>query len=258
MPGRVQLSTVLEARNLVAGYRGTPVVRDLSLSVGSGEVVALLGPNGAGKTTSLMTLAGALPAISGLVLLNGQRTDDPPSRRARQGMACVTETRSVFMQMSTIDNLKVSRCDVARALDLFPELRPRLRVKVGLLSGGEQQMLALARVLTRGPKVLMADELSLGLAPMIVARLLRAVRDAADQGVGVLLVEQHVSKALEVADRAYVMSGGRLQISGTAEEVKGRMKEIEASYMSGLFDGAARPAANRPERDFPARGAGDE
>jgi branched-chain amino acid transport system ATP-binding protein len=249
------LSFVLEARNLVAGYRGAAVVRDLSLHVAGGEVVALLGPNGAGKTTSLMTMAGALPAISGQVLLDGQQTSDSPSRRARAGMACVTEARSVFMQMSTIDNLKVSRCDVAQALDLFPELRPRLRVKVGLLSGGEQQMLALARVLTRAPKVLMADELSLGLAPLIVTRLLRAVRDAADQGVGVLLVEQHVSKALEVADRAYVMSGGRLQLNGTADEVRSRMKEIEASYMSGLLDGAA---AGQPEADLRADGIADD
>jgi branched-chain amino acid transport system ATP-binding protein len=118
-------------------------------------------------------------------------------------------------------------------LELFPELKTRLKVRVGLLSGGEQQMLALSRALARSPKLLLADELSLGLAPLIVARLLHAVRRAADAGMAVLLVEQHISKALEVADRVYVMSGGQIQISGTAREVRSRLKEIESSYLSG-------------------------
>jgi branched-chain amino acid transport system ATP-binding protein len=136
------------------------------------------------------------------------------------------------MQMTTRDNLLVGGGDAKYALELFPELKERLRVKAGNLSGGEQQMLSLARALARRPKVLLADELSLGLAPLVVNRLLSAVRAAAESGVGVLLVEQHVRKALEIADRVYVMRRGRIESSGTASEVQARLGEIEASYLS--------------------------
>jgi ABC-type branched-subunit amino acid transport system ATPase component len=227
------VESVLEAESLYAGYQGRAVVRDLSLSVRPGEVVALLGVNGAGKSTTMMTLAGVLPPVSGRVHLHGRPRKDPLHRRAREGLSYVSEERCVFAQMSTIDNLRVARCDVDHALSLFPELKQRLRLKVGLMSGGEQQMLALARTLSRYPKVLLADELSLGLAPLVVTRLLQAVRQAADGGVGVLLVEQHVSKALEVADRVYVMAGGQITLSGTTAEVRTRLQDIEASYFGG-------------------------
>ena len=227
------MSDLLEARALTCGYDSVPVVRDVDLRVEPGEVVALLGPNGAGKTTTLLTLSGALPALGGEVWWQGRPTKAPLHRRARGGLAFVTEERSVFMGLSTRDNLRAGRVPVNEALELFPELRPRLRIPAGLLSGGEQQMLTLARALARRPALLLADELSLGLAPLVVQRLLRAVRQAADRGLGVLLVEQHVSQALEIADRAYVMRRGRLEMSGTAAELEQRVAEIEASYLAG-------------------------
>jgi branched-chain amino acid transport system ATP-binding protein len=136
--------------------------------------------------------------------------------------------------LSTRDNLRVGNVNLDDALALFPELERRLDVRGGLLSGGEQQMLSLARALARKPRVLLADELSMGLAPLIVERLLQAVRDAADQqGTAVLLVEQHVRKALRFADRAYVMRRGRLELSGTAAEMRDRIGEIEEHYLAG-------------------------
>ncbi len=145
----------------------------------------------------------------------------------------MTEEKSVFMGLSTRDNLRVAKVDVDEALELFPELSKRLSVRGGLLSGGEQQMLTLARALARKPRVLLADEMSMGLAPMIVKRLLDAVRAAADQqNTAVLLVEQHVRKALKYADRAYVMRRGRIELSGTAAELSARIAEIEDQYLS--------------------------
>ena len=149
-------------------------------------------------------------------------------------MTFVTEEKSVFMGMSTRDNLRVAGVDVDDALELFPELGKRIDVRGGLLSGGEQQMLTLARALSRKPRVLLADELSMGLAPIIVQRLLDAVRSAADtKGTAVLLVEQHVRKALKYADRAYVMRRGRLVMEGSARDLASRIDEIESSYLSG-------------------------
>jgi len=227
------MTALLEARGLSAGYSSLAVVRELDLEVHPGEVVALLGSNGAGKTTTLMTLSGVLPALGGEVYWQGAKTKAPLHRRARQGLAFVTEERSVFTKMSTRDNLRCGGGDVPAALALFPELEPRLKLRAGLLSGGEQQMLTMARALSRSPKLLLADELSLGLAPLAVARLLRADREAADRGIGVLLVEQHVSKVLEVADRVYVMRRGHIELSGTSAEVRSRLAEIEQSYLSG-------------------------
>ena len=152
------------------------VVRGLDLRVEPGEVVALIGPNGAGKTTTLLTLSGELPPIAGEVRFNGEVTKAPLFKRARRGLGFVTEERSVFMRLSTADNLRLARVPRRDATALFPELEPLMGRRTGLLSGGEQQMLALARALARKPTMLLADELSLGLAPLVVQRLLRAVR----------------------------------------------------------------------------------
>src|SRR5690349_3966329 len=178
---------LIETRGLDAGYGEVSVVRNLDLRVRGGEVVALLGANGAGKTTSLLTISGDLPAMGGEVRWLGEATTAPLHVRARQGLGLVTEERSIFPGLTVRDTLRVSRCDTDRAFDMFPELKTRLRVKAGNLSGGEQQMLSLARILACDPKALLADELSFGLAPLVVDRLLAAVRAAADDGVAVLL-----------------------------------------------------------------------
>ena len=234
------MAVLVEADGLNAGYGSVVVVRDLDLQVNAGEVVALLGPNGAGKSTTLLTLSGDLPPLGGTVRWNGTATKAPLHARARRGLGLVTEERSVFMRLTTRENLRVGCPDIEPALDMFPELRTRLNVRAGLLSGGEQQMLTLARALARDPSLLLADELSLGLAPLVVKRLLGAVRAAADRGVGVLLVEQHVSKVLEIADRVCVLRRGRVQIAGTAADLRGRLTDIEASYLADRADSADR------------------
>ena len=226
------MTALIEARQISAGYGGVEIIRDLSLEVHAGEVVALLGANGAGKTTTLLTLAGELAPLGGEVLMDGERTTAPLYRRARKGMAFVTEERSIFPKLTTRQNLAVARADVDQATALFPELVPLMSRRSGLLSGGEAQMLTLSRALARAPSLLLADELSLGLAPKTVGRLLRAVREAADRGIGALLVEQHVHRVLEVADRVYLLQQGRVRFAGTAADARGSIDEIQATYLT--------------------------
>lgn len=209
---------LLEARRLRAGYGSMAVVHGIDLQVRAGEVVVLLGPNGAGKTTTLATVTRRLPLLSGEVRWEGRPARMPQHRLARSGLSFVAE-RSVFTSLTTADNLRLGPGRPERALELFPELEPLLPRPAGLLSGGEQQILGLARALANDPKLLVVDELSLGLAPRVVGRLLRALRAAADRGIGVLLVEQYASRALEVADRAYVMRRGRIEVEGTAGDL---------------------------------------
>jgi branched-chain amino acid transport system ATP-binding protein len=224
----------LAARELDAGYGGIAAVRGLQLDVAPGEIVALLGANGAGKTTTLMTLAGAIPALGGKVLLAGKPARGPLYRRARAGVVLVPEERSVFMGLTVRDNMRVGRGTAQRVLEIFPELREHVHRKAGLLSGGQQQMLTLGRALAAEPRVLLADELSLGLAPLLVNRLLDAVREAArDCGVAVLLVEQHIRSALDVADRVYVLRRGTVVLEGRADELRSRTEEIEQAYLHG-------------------------
>jgi len=225
------MTAILTTTGLSAGYNGQPVVHDLSLDLARGDVLVLLGPNGAGKTTTLLTLAGDITPLSGELYLDGARVTGPLHQRARRGLGFVTEERSVFMELTVQENLRVGRCDTERALALFPELEPLMKRRAGLLSGGEQQMLTLGRALARDPRVLLIDELSLGLAPLVVDRLLTAVREAADQGVGVILVEQHVEQAMAVADHVVVLERGHVRLYGPAAEVAERVHEIEASYL---------------------------
>ena len=235
--------SLLECRGLAAGYGDIAVVRELDLHVDAGEVVALIGPNGAGKTTTLLTLAGELPPIAGEVRFRDVGLKAPLFRRARRGMGFVTEERSVFMKLTAAENLRVAGVAPAEAIDVFPELGPLMGRTAGLMSGGEQQMLTLARAVARKPVLLLIDELSLGLAPLVVRRLLETVRRVAtEKSTGVLLVEQHVRQALGIADRVYVMQRGRIVMSGAVDEVRGRIDEIEATYLSdeaALADGAA-------------------
>jgi branched-chain amino acid transport system ATP-binding protein len=225
------MSAVIEADGLRAGYGNVEIVRDIDLRVDEGEVVALLGPNGAGKTTTISTLSGELRALGGEVRFLGAATEAPLHVRARKGLGVVSQERAVLMDLTVRENLRVSRCAIDRATALFPELEAHLERRVGLLSGGQQQMLALARCLARQCRLLLVDELSLGLAPLVVDRLLRAVRAAADEGTAVLLVEQHIHKALSVADRVLVMARGTIALEGDARDLGDRLDDIQDAYL---------------------------
>jgi branched-chain amino acid transport system ATP-binding protein len=224
---------MLDVHELTVGYDDVPVVHGVDLRVGAGEVVALLGPNGAGKTTTLLALGGVLPS-SGEVRFEDRPLTGPLHRRARRGVGLITEERAVFRQLSTQTNLALGAGGVDGALEVFPELERLLDRKAGLLSGGEQQMVVLARALAARPRLLLVDELSLGLAPMMVTRLLTAVREAAADGMGVLLVEQHARQALEVAARAYVLLRGAIVLEGAGADLLARLPEIERTYLGGL------------------------
>jgi branched-chain amino acid transport system ATP-binding protein len=232
------MTSLLETRSLKAGYMNRAVVNSVNLKVQPGEVVCMLGPNGAGKTTTLMTIAGELTPVDGIVMFNNVPTFTPMYQRVRDsGVGLVTEDRLIFTKLSARDNLRIGGGSVDDALALFPELVPRLSVRGGLLSGGEQQMLALARALSRKPKLLLADELSLGLAPMIVDRLLGAVRAAANEsGMGALIVEQHARKALQYSDRMYLMARGQILLELPSSEALERLGEIEEAYLSGTSE----------------------
>jgi branched-chain amino acid transport system ATP-binding protein len=227
----------LELDRLTAGYDGASAVRGLTLSVDCGEVVALMGANGAGKTTTLRAISGLLKPMAGSIRLDGEDlAGQSPTERARGGIVHVPDNRGLFFGLTVAEHLRLAGVRTAdgqhAALAQFPALRDLGNRRVGLMSGGEQQMLTIARALTRAPRVLLLDELSLGLAPVIVESLLPVVREFADNhGTAVLLVEQHVHLALEIADRGYVLSHGELVLDGGAEHLRADNELLAASYL---------------------------
>ncbi|MBV6756225.1 ABC transporter ATP-binding protein [Rhodococcus opacus] len=232
------MTTVLECTDVAAGYsKGRPCVRDFNLSLAEGEVLSLLGPNGAGKTTLLLTLAGLLPSVGGEITIGGTAVKPGQARASSQaGLVLVPDDRALFTGLTVEENLKLagrrSGPAVSDVIGYFPALGERIKVGAGMLSGGEQQMLAIGRALMQNPKVLLIDELSMGLAPVIVESLLPVIRRVADdKGAAVILVEQHVRLALEIADTAVVLAHGRDVLRGSAAELAAEPDKIERAYL---------------------------
>ncbi len=229
--------TVLSVDELSAGYDQADVVRRLDLRVDVGEVVALFGPNGAGKTTTLRAISGIVKPSHGTIRYLGKDLSRlSPTVRARAGIAHVPEGRGIFFGLTVAEHMRLGyrgeTVDPEQAYSYFPALAPLRDRRAGFLSGGEQQMLAVARNLVRRPRLLLLDELSLGLAPVLVEQLLPVVRQyALDNGCGVLLVEQHVQLAIEVADRCYVLSHGDVVLHETSERLRSDPDILVASYL---------------------------
>ncbi|MBL7488250.1 ATP-binding cassette domain-containing protein [Frankia sp. AgB1.9] len=229
----------LEVRGLTAGYGSLAVIHDVSFSVGRGEIVGLLGRNGAGKTTTLMAIAGFLGKYGGEVRVDGTPLVGPAYRRSRGQVGIVLEGRSTFPSLTVRQNLQLAGAPVDEAIELFPELRPKLPLKAGVLSGGEQQMLALARTVGRHPTVLLIDELSFGLAPAVSERILERLRAVATAlSAGVVLVEQHIHFAASFVDRALIMNEGLVRAEIPAAELAARESEIERLYLGGVDEAA--------------------
>jgi len=238
-PGEV----LLEVTGLAAGYGHLEVIRDVNLTVRAGEVVACIGANGAGKTTTLRAISGVIHARSGRVTFGGRNiTGASPERIARVGLAHIPEGRGLFPNMSVEDTLRLAsdttghRVPLTAAYDTFPRLRQRRHQAVGTLSGGEQQMVAMARAVLAKPRLLMIDEMSQGLAPTIVRQLFRMIDVFRGQGIAVLLVEQFVESALQVADRAYIFEHGTIAHEAPAEELR-----RDRAVISGAYLGTAAP-----------------
>jgi len=229
----------LEAVSVARG--GRPVVHEVTMEIPPGQVTTLLGANGAGKSSLVLAVAGVLRTSGGRVLL-GERdlTGQRPERIRQAGVAVVPEGRLLLPDLTVQDNLRVATyalnredaaAGIAYALELFPELEKRWHAQARLLSGGEQQMVVLAQALVSKPKVVLVDELSLGLAPVVVKRLVPTLAAVAERGVGVLLIEQFAHVALELAEKAYVIEGGRIRYDGTAQQLKDEPDILHSAYL---------------------------
>lgn len=235
---------MLDVRDLSVSYGAIRAVRGISFNLARGELVSLLGANGAGKSTTLKCISGALKAASGSITLDGATiTSSSPERVVRAGLATVPETRDVFPDLTVAENLMLgayihrrdragNRDNLERIHNLFPRLAEREHQAAGTLSGGEQQMLVIARALMSRPRVLLLDEPSLGLAPAIVERIFEMIDTLKRTGLTILLVEQNVNQALAVADRAYVLRLGKIVASGTADEIRSAT-DLSAHYLEG-------------------------
>ncbi|MER6581263.1 ABC transporter ATP-binding protein [Nonomuraea sp. NPDC001023] len=235
---------VLDVRGLSVSRGEVPVVHEVSLGVAPGTVTVLLGANGAGKTTLLDGIAGLAPAAGTVALAGTPLTGLPTYRRAQAGLGYAEQARTVFRTLTLEQNLLVSGDgDPAMVYDIFPELDRRRTLPAANLSGGEQQMLVIGRALIAGPKVVLIDEMSLGLAPVVVRRLMGSVRELAERGIGVLLVEQFANLALEIGARAYVLRKGRVVFEGPCEELRGAQDRLHEFYFGAVTDdGLARAA----------------
>jgi branched-chain amino acid transport system ATP-binding protein len=236
---------VLSCLNLTAGYGAAPVLQDLSLEVRAGEMVALLGANGAGKSTTMQAMSGLLRPVGGTIILNDERIDALPAHViAARGLALVPEGRQMFTELSVMDNILLGaypragndvRAEAEALLKRFPRLKDRINSRAGLLSGGEQQMVAIARGLMAKPRILLLDEPSLGLAPAMIGELFAVLADLRDEGVTILLVDQMAALALKVADRGYVLESGRI-VHGDSAEALARDPALEAAYLGKKED----------------------
>jgi branched-chain amino acid transport system ATP-binding protein len=233
----------LELHQVEAGYGGIRALNGVSLTVGQGEVVTLIGSNGAGKTTTLKVIAGLVQARSGAVRIHGQRVSGlPPHKIVARGVSVVPEGRGIFQRMTVLENLlmgafgqtdpAVVESDLARVFELFPRLRERQRQAGGTLSGGEQQMLAIGRALMARPKLLLLDEPSLGLAPLLVETIFDVIQTINAQGTTILLIEQNARRALEIADRGYVLQSGRVVLTDSAPRLLASTS-VQDVYLGG-------------------------
>jgi len=236
--------SLLEIQALEVRYGGIRAVKGVDLAVAQGEFVCLIGANGAGKTTTLKAICGLLPAASGAIRYDGRAIAGTPAfRLVRQGLAMVPEGRGIFGQLTVEENLRMGafaqrdarqvRDGLGRAYELFPRLRERRTQTAGTLSGGEQQMLAIARALMSRPRLLLLDEPSMGLAPLMAQKVFETIRSVAAQGVTMLLVEQNARAALELAARAYVMESGTIALSGDARALLSDPK-VRAAYLGEI------------------------
>jgi branched-chain amino acid transport system ATP-binding protein len=253
---------VLSLRGLTVARGGRAVVRDVSIEIAAGEVTALLGPNGAGKSSLVLAVAGVLRPQGGSVLLDGRDfAGRRPEAIRHAGVAVVPEGRRLLSELTVEDNLRVAtyalpreqaRAGRERALELFPELEKLLPTQGRALSGGEQQMLVLAQALVSEPRFVCIDELSLGLAPVVVQRLIPVIRRVAQSGIGVLLIEQFATVALGLANRAYVMQGGQVQFSGLASELRTKPELLQSAYLAPARVAPTGTPPAAPSRPSPA------
>jgi branched-chain amino acid transport system ATP-binding protein len=246
MPADV-VAPILSVRDLDVRYGAVRALKDVSLEVNEGELVGLVGPNGAGKSTLLMTIAGVLKPKAGTVDFDGRSViGDTPERIVRRGVALVPERRRIFARLTVAENLRVA-AGPARAEDLksryeqlyerFPLLLERKNSPAGQLSGGEQQQLAIGRALLSGPKLLLIDEPSLGLAPQIVEKVFDVIDMLKSEGATILLVEQNAIATVQMSDRTYLLSGGRIEMEGSAADFEGREDIFGSVYLGGAAAG---------------------